>query len=278
MPARRVSRISVGRRMRGQALIEFIVLALVLVPFFLLLPMIAKYQDIAHQTTLASRYVAFDAAVRNDASGGWKSSAQLAGEVRRRFFSNPAAAVKTDDVPGDFKADQNLFWRDPLDHALIRSFDDDIGVSFGESASGDRNAGFRSASDGTPFANHQALGLQPRGIFRGNVHVTVANLPASLSGPTKSYERLKSIDLTIDRHTDLAIDAWTAADADAVASHLNDPVVNPGVALKPLSVLIDPAVGLMESPASLCLSGCGPKLGRLDYWRDAVPADRVQRP
>jgi hypothetical protein len=259
----------------GQSLVEFLIIALVLLPFLLLLPMIAKYQDIAHATEMAGRYVAFDAAVRNDASGGWKPNDQLAGEARRRFFSNPDAPVKTNDVAGDFKAHQNLFWRDPLDNALIRSFDDDIGISFGETPSPDRNAGFRAASDGTPFLGHGLLDLNPRGIFRSNVHVTLANLPDSLSGPTHSYDGLKAINLTIARHTDLVIDAWTAADAGGAASHIGNVAINPGVALGSLRTAVDLGVGVMESPGGLCTQGCGPKIGQLDYWRDVVPADRI---
>ena len=44
---------------QGQALTEFLVASLVVVPLFLLIPMIGKYQDMAHNTLMASRYVAF---------------------------------------------------------------------------------------------------------------------------------------------------------------------------------------------------------------------------
>lgn len=267
---------------RGQALVEFLVLALVLIPFLLLLPMIAKYQDIAHATEMAARYVAFDATVRNDATGGWKPNGQLAGEVRRRFFSNATAPVKTNDTPGDFKADQNLFWRDPRDNALIRSFDDDVRISFGESASADRGAGFRGAADGSPFIRHEAMDLGARGIFRGNVSVSVANLPDSLTGPTKSYERLKSLDLVIRRHLDLVPDGWTAANADQTASRIDSAEINAGSTFNlPVFNLVPPAVEaavvLMEIPSG-CFSNCGPKLGKLDYWKEVVPADRIVRP
>jgi hypothetical protein len=262
------------RAARGQALVEFLGLALVLVPILLLLPMIAKYQDMVHSTEMAARYVAFDATIRNDATTGWKPNDQLAGEVRRRFFSNPTAPIKTNDVPGDFAAHQNLFWRDPLNNALIRSFDNDVGVSFGATGSTDRAAGFAGASDGTPFRNHGALDLDARGIFRGSVSVTVANVPATLNGPTHSYDGLKAINLVLRRHVDLVPDAWTSVDADAVIGHIDGALVNPGAALGPLKALVDPAVMLMESPGGLC-AHCGPKIGELDYWREVVPADRI---
>ena len=113
----RTARLAMRGAEGAQALAEF--LALALVPFFLLLPMIAKYQDIAHAAEMAGRYVAFDATVRNEATGGWKSADQLAGEVQRSSFSNPAAPIKTRDTPGDFKTHHNLFLRDPLDNAPI---------------------------------------------------------------------------------------------------------------------------------------------------------------
>ena len=62
----------------GQALTEFLVVSLVLIPLFLLIPMIGKYQDISHATQLASRYAAFDAVLRNDSENAWKTPALLA--------------------------------------------------------------------------------------------------------------------------------------------------------------------------------------------------------
>ena len=41
-----------SRQMRGQALTEFLVISLVLIPLFLLLPVIGKYQDISHASRL----------------------------------------------------------------------------------------------------------------------------------------------------------------------------------------------------------------------------------
>jgi hypothetical protein len=61
-----------GSRTRGQALTEFLLVSLALIPLFLLLPMIGKYQDINHATQMASRYAAFDAILRNDSQNSWK--------------------------------------------------------------------------------------------------------------------------------------------------------------------------------------------------------------
>lgn len=267
------------RFQRGQGLTEFLAISLILVPIFLALPLIAKYQDIAHATEMAARYVAFDAAVRNDQSSSWKTAAELAGEVRQRFYSNPTAPIKTGDVAGDFKANQNLFWRDPQDKALIRNFDTDVRISFGEALSEDRLAGFKAAGEGDGFPLSEAMQLEARGIYRANVSVTLANLSTDLVGPTKSYDFFKTIDLKITRHTDLLIDPWTARDPQHVEERINDPLVWSGSVFNTgagdaLSTVVDTAYALMELP-KMCLN-CGPKLGKLDYWRDEVPADRRQ--
>jgi hypothetical protein len=52
----------------GHALMEFLVVSVALLPLFLLIPVIAKYQSIAYATQIASRYAAFDGLVRNDGS------------------------------------------------------------------------------------------------------------------------------------------------------------------------------------------------------------------
>ena len=124
------------------------------------------------------------------------------------------------------------------------------------------------------FLNHDTLKLKARGIFRGNVSVTVANVPATLNGPTHSYDGLKAINLVLRRHVDLVPDAWTARGATDVTSHISDPLINPGTALGPLKAATDAAALLMESPGGVCMH-CGPKIGQLDYWREVVQADRI---
>ena len=89
---------------RSQAPTEFIVIAPALVPLFLLIPLIGKYQSISHATAMASRYVAFDAMANNAGMGGYQPRAQLEQKVHCRFFSNSNAPIKTNDEAGDSKA------------------------------------------------------------------------------------------------------------------------------------------------------------------------------
>ena len=261
---------------RGQSLVEFLVLAVALVPLFLLLPMIGKYQDLVQATQLASRYVAFDATSFGNADGfnQWKPPAQLADEVRRRFYSNSDAPIKTGDVAGDVDANRNLFWRDPYGHALIANFQD-VAVSFGNGAT-TQAGGFSSAGLDTtvfnqkPFANAAAIGLAANGIYTANVSVGLANLP----GGIKSVVPFDSIDLSIKRHTSLVFDPWHSPTTVKTESRVAwlAPVDS---ALATISPGVDLAVRLIDLSTGGAAHVEPPKFGDLSAWRDVVPADRL---
>lgn len=253
---------------KGQALTEFLVVSFALVPLFLLIPIIAKYQDINNATQLASRYVAFEAITRNYAVSSWKPENQLANEIRRRFFSNRDAPIKTadGDAAGDYTANQNLFWRDPKGNPLIKDFND-VTVSFGSDNKPSHDGAFSSASDGKPFSVHDQLGLQARGIYTANVSVKLANLPAGL----KFYEPFDKINLSMTRRTSIVIDPWTAKDPGQV-----DTRVGGNAAIFPAGQLQAVAQGIDAAVAVIDLGQTGPKLGRLDFWTDVVPEDRLK--
>lgn len=264
-------------RCQGQALTEFLVLAVALVPLYLLIPVIAKYQDVAGEVEMASRYITFEAMTRNDAQSSWKTPAELAGEVRRRFFSNTDAPIKTGDVAGNFRANQNLFWHGPDDTPLIVDFDRDVAVSFGPAHKPDQLDAFTSANDGAPFNGiagtstgintADKLGLASRGIYTGNVTVRLANLPAGL----KMYAPFDKIDLAISRHTSVVIDGWQAKGTAQVQSRIDSGVLVPATNLRGVAAVVNGSVSLVEAGHVH-----GPKLGQLDFWSDVVPSDRLR--
>jgi hypothetical protein len=268
-------------RQQGQALTEFVVIALALVPLFLLMPMIGKYQDIAHATEMASRYVAFDAIANNaNSASGFKDPAKLAAEVRRRFYSNADAPIKTGDEAGDFNANRNLMWTDPQGEPLIRKFAD-VTVSFGAAQGANNQDGMRAASDGKPFnalpayEPAKAMGLET-GIYQANVHVTLGNVEELLGNYASTYQELSQLSLTMTRSTTLLVNPWTAANAGAIHGRLSHTVIFPGILLKPTQAVVDPAVAALEAPRCfpLLCKDMGPRMGELDYFDNVVPADR----
>lgn len=254
---------------RGQALTEFLVAATAVIPLFLLIPLIGKYQDISNSTQLASRYVAFKATTRNDSASTWKPEGELRREVARRFFSNADAPIKTNDVAGNFKSHQNLFWRSPQDEPLIRNQDSDVRLSFGSGESPTHAGAFSSTSDGTPFLLHDQFGLHAAGIYRANVAVTIANLPAGL----KFLEPFDKINLSMTRSTSILFDPWNSKDPAQVESRITrSPTIFPASELSSASSTVDAAISTIDLPGGIT----GPKLGRLEFWRDVVPQDRLR--
>ena len=237
---------------RGQATTEFVVLALVLVPLFIVVPLVGKYLDVMQTAEAASRYVAFEATTRNS-SNSWKTDAELAAEVRRRFFSNPNASIKTNDAAGDFAAHRNPVWSDHTGRPLIANFETDVGV---KGSVTDMNAipvtdlpliGFRSALD-LPNAN----------LYTGAVTVKIADIA--------NFAPFDKIGLSTSRKTVLLADAWTAHSASAVRGKIEDAVLM--YPMGKLKEVIDP-VGMLPTlvfdPAL--------KVGDFDW--DIVPCDRL---
>ncbi|MDY7574989.1 hypothetical protein [Actimicrobium sp. CCI2.3] len=256
---------------RGQSVVEFLVLSVALVPLFLLFPLIGKYQDIRHATQMASRYAAFDATTRNDIQSvdGWKPEAQLADEIRRRFFSNSSAPIKTNDVAGDVDANRNLAWRDPYNNPLIERFSD-VSLTFGNGGSTHAD-GFSTAFDSTPFnrvplANSGTMGLQAPGIYTANVSVKLANLPAGI----KSIVPFDTIDLSMQRHTSLLFEPWSSPSPQETENRFGKLAPVPG-ALSALSPIIDLGVNYVDM-----FKVTPPEFGNLQKWRDVVPQDRLR--
>lgn len=257
---------------KGQALTEFLVASVVVVPLFLLIPMIGKYQDMAHSTLMASRYVAFDAITRNDRVNSWKPEAQLAQEVQRRFFSNSRAPIKTGDAAGNFRSHRNGMWTDAFGNPLLRNFDQDVRVSYGFGAGSTHNDGFSGSRDGAPFSLMGNFNLSRRGIYTANVAVTVANLPAGL----RLIEPFDNIDLVINRSTTVLLDPWSGRDPQEVQNRLRNTLVNPGNRLASIRPMTNLVVDGLDGRILGLGNIRGPSLGDVQFWRDVVPADRLR--
>lgn len=245
-------------RQRGQSTVEFIVLGLVLVPLLLAVPLVGKYMDIAQTTAVASRYAAFEGTVRHSsATDGWKADAELVQEVRRRFFSNSDAPIKTGDAAGDFDAHRNTLWFDHRGDPLLPKFIDDIGV--------------RAARESTdqPFGALYAasLGLPRDNLHTGRVSVKVADIAG--------LQPFDKLGLSIDRSTTVLADSWAASGPGMIEERITRDGFNPlgPFPYKPLEVLggnpvVDLALTLFEYGAP------PPDIGRVEP--DRVHADRLR--
>ena len=198
-----MSRVGGAHRQHGQSTVEFLVLALVLLPLFLIVPLLGKQLDIAQTAASASRYVAFEGVVHHGSSlQPWKSDAQLADEVRRRFFSTSAAPVKTADLASDSAEHRNPLWTDHRGEPLLPVFDTHVDATSRREA--------LTQPLGAVFAS--GMGLDANTLYTGAVRIALADV-AGLAP-------FDALGLSIERHTTLLVDPWSASGPAAVRAAL----------------------------------------------------------
>jgi hypothetical protein len=245
----------------GQALAEFLALSLVLLPLFLLLPVIGKIQDVAHQAQLASRYAAFDALLRNDNHNRFKPPEQIESELRQRFFSDGGAIVTEEATPAFVPRPQ---WSDPYAHPLV-DHAEAVTLSFGPAHGKRHEDAYTAASDTDLFILANRAGLHSEGIYNVNVSVDLANLPAGL----QLIEPFDRLNLRIVRHASVLPDPWTA-NGPPQAEERFGRLAPLNAPLEALAPLVDIVIELVEN------NGVSPpSFGALDRWRDVVPGDRL---
>lgn len=111
---------------RGQAMTETLVLMLGLLPFFIAIPLLAKYQDMRQATLSASRTAAFECSVYFERCLQNAHKDEIAEHIRRRHFSlhhsNVHGAGRANDA--SMEAQRNPFWTDSAGKPMLASLAD----------------------------------------------------------------------------------------------------------------------------------------------------------
>lgn len=245
-----------NRQQTGQSSIEMIVLSLVLVPLFLIVPILGKYMDIAQTTSIASRYVAFEGASHHNSSlSGWKSDTELATEVRRRFYSRHSLSIKTNDVVSEIDEDRNPLWVNHRGDPLLQDFNQ-ISVNTRKQSTSSIFNGLSALFDVS-----DDFDLDNDNLYRGEVNVQLANIAGLIP--------FDAINLNIRRHTVVLVDPWAAKHAAEVESKVKDAgLIFPHQVLNVPASLLNPAISLFEFNAS------PPDIGKVEP--DHVPSDRLK--
>lgn len=235
---------------RGQAMTEMLALLLVLVPLFVIVPLLGKFIDLKQHNIAASRYVAFEAMARHSSAwGSWTSDEDLGRDVRRRFFSASRAPIKTNDAAGDFSAHRNPMWTDQRGDPLLPAFTAHVSVHAGQ-RDGDEPAGAYLARD---------LSLPQRTLHRADVTVR----PVAAWAP--AGERLS---LTMRQSTVLLADTWGVADGSRVGVRLHGSSV-----AFPTRKGIEPVAAMHRPLLEAMLERRVPEAGVVHP--DVIPTDRL---
>ncbi len=269
--------------MRGQSTTEFIVLALVLTPLLLAVPLLGKYLDLTQHASQASRYAAFEISVRGPATV--KDEATVAAEARRRLFSTANAPVKTNDVAGDFAGMRNPLWTDFRgDHFLPRF---DTGITH-QAPRESREVPPRLAAI---FAGPNGFELDQDNFYTARINV----LPETPRDFRFWSDGNPGVNLRTNRQTAILIDGWNAASSNVVrdkienAGNRTPPLLPPAFNLNPMQALVDGVSALGPYPI-MPLKFEGQTLGLMprslgepmprfgDHDPNIVPCDRLDPP
>lgn len=277
-------------RIRGQALVETLVLAVALVPLAVLTVLLGKYQTIRSASVAASRTLAFDCAARPPDCADPSRVDRMVQALRVRHF------------------DRQALWRDRAGRALLERpsdvggtvapqiFDAGLNSTVGRAASVDltglggvQGVPGSASGAGIPGASAAALlntlagparfGLAIRdGLVDARVQVAVAPSFASNSG----FARLDPLAVTMRARTVVLTDAWNASGPDngpesvqarSGAGARLDGLRETGLAaayrLTRWSIGLMGAIGLEPAASDFRPQQANP---------DAIPADRIGQP
>jgi hypothetical protein len=276
---------------QGQALVETLVAATVLLPLLLLVMYLGKLQTIQQSTLAASRSLAFECQVSFEAcsqlNGGTGASNVLGDELRRRHFMNASVGVNSNELASDSAIDseRQVLWKDHRRNALLETYAD-IGFRvdpdvFNAGSGIVRGGGATIASNALDLVSNLAgparFGLDWQG---GLIDAKVqANLSKSQLS-TALVDSLGSMPLTMRAHTAILTNAWNASSADGVEGESTLSRVSAGQKLP----LIEPVIDAMYLPTrtfiqvadAFLLESNGNSFQYHVVDPKKVPADRLQ--
>jgi hypothetical protein len=250
---------------RGQAMVEMIVGAAVLIPLLLGTMIVARYVDIRSATVQASRYVAFERVTHLKGT----PDAEIERKLRTRMFTISNSPLRADDGLADDAQwrDENPNWKDPSSRArrLIAAPSDVQVVILENEPTSPAARALGAVVDGIDTFGDLTgsnFDLDTRAFHRGIVMVKLANLE-SMPQP------LNALNLTFTERTAVLTDAWQAGGPGAVAERTGALVPTrvftefTGV----LGPLLRQGLSLFEpSIEDLCLGQVNPEI---------VPPDRL---
>lgn len=195
-------------RQRGQSLVEFLVAGLVIIPLFLLIPLIGKYLDIKQSSIQAARKLAFECTVRYQDCDDLNAHPGFADEIRMRVFAGNRMEVLSNDRPDENAIEDSEFgnrlWVDNQGRPLLENFDD-VGVRTDQA---NLDFGVTRAALDNPVSGPRVFGLDlERGVFNARVQVALSRA----LGGENFEEQLNSLRLDMQQNAAILTDAWSAS-------------------------------------------------------------------
>ncbi len=272
----------------GQAMTEFLVVCMVLVPVFLAVPLLGKYMDIHHSAIQGTRYLAWERTVWTPDQ---KSDAQLENELRNRVFTGAETPLKANDgnaAPTNY----NPLWRDQGGRPMLANYGD-VGGSTASGA-GDTTPGliynkvlstlvdvFNTVSgwmDAIGGVRQAQFQINVKGMYSGNIAVNIAEQgQAAQAGLISGSPQIPAIQTNL-RPNVIVSDAWGASGLGS-GHHCSSGQDARSELCQVAPLVVTNALSGWFSTLTHDVGYVIPEFKKLDYGRIApgvVPQDRQQ--
>jgi hypothetical protein len=225
-------------KMKGNALTEFAVLAVVMVPAIASVPMLGKLADVNQSAAQASRYSAWERTVSDN---GQKSDTELTTEVRNRFFASPDILIES--AREELSDSGNNFWGTFPDHSgvtksLVSYSENSITVQTSNKEI--PNVLAASLSEGIESIGNAMSGLisdsewdlDGKGFYVAEVNLSIATNSSLTEGTDCSNEASETVFSCVRSHNAIFVDSWESGSVGQTEERVRS--LMPGAVFKPI--------------------------------------------
>lgn len=260
-------------RMQGQALVELVVAAAVLVPLFLLIPIVAKFGHIRQMAQQAARNAAWEASVAGSHALPTRQDAER--RALQRTFAAADAPIRSDVG--------NAAARGAFDDQMLNTFSgrkllerDNLHVASLTQANSPGHVDEALVPIELATAATGGFKLNKQGYVTASIRLDVRDLKTADGAPARYLAPFDNLGVVLERRQSLLVDAWNASGPRARGDgHSVVETVRPLVPTTKLAGL-DKLLTLFKPPLDkLPVVGAlgGLKLGTIEP--DVVPADKL---
>lgn len=275
-----MTRIYKYKNQRGQAMAEFVIVAvLVLVPLYLLIPVLGKYIDMKSAAVVGARYAAWERTVfyaGPAASVDWpgveKTDAEIRNEVRQRVFSQGTTIANGDKGAtnwggGGYRAS----WVNRDGSGMLPDYN-----AVTHATQNDDSPGIANDVLNLIVTVADALGpftLEMKGLYSAEVAVSANTLPINFSFDSEITKAFNPGKLTFSDRSVVLANGWSAKGSEHVKSQTQG--------LTPTGVFQTPVGNVIFKLIQAVVGIAMPEIWLLELGKiepDVVPEDRVVVP
>jgi hypothetical protein len=218
-----LSRWTIKSKQSGNATVETVLIATVMVPLLTGIPLVGKIADIDNTTVQASRYLAWEQTVAGDDS---QSERDLEAEIRNRFYADTDLQIRTNRQQITEEKYNNPMWAGygiNDEGSVNRLVNQDSGVDYElrndrpSSMAGTLSSGIVTMGRAMAQFTGGDWSIEDQGLYTGRVSIEVSRNAFLAQGVDCNEQESESITACISRANTIFVDSWDARNADQAA-------------------------------------------------------------